>query len=162
MLLLTDATNCHILKGVIYKMTGLKMPKNGLSKSHKKAAQTRKMFATVFNKQAGNSISTMDKLLKNIHADLDAPDFESKKLATDTMMKMLPYLLPRESNGNQMNVQINNSGGGEGGTSGVIDTIDKFLTKRIETIEEVKKRTSDKNKIQLRQVGVVNKKDDNG
>lgn len=126
----------------------------------KKIEESKRMFAKIFNAQTGNKISTMNKLLENIHEDLDSTVFEDKKLATDTLIKILPYVMPRESNGSQMNVQINNNnGGGVDSPENVIQTIDKFLVSRLKVAEEVKERADKKNKLNLREIGTVKQKD---
>jgi len=135
------------------------MAKGQVTTTKKKQEMARKLFAQIFIKQTGNNDSTMNKLLKNIYTDLDSTVFEEKKLATDTMIKIMPYVMPRESNGSQMNVQINNNTGGVASPENVTQTIDKYLMTRINAINQVKGRADAKHKIQLREIGIVKEKD---
>jgi len=127
-----------------------------ISRTQEKINYTKRLFKEFTNKQVGQSFSTMHKILANINSDLDSPNFEDKKLATDAAFKLMTYILPRESNGSQMNVQINNNNL-EGGTDKVIMTISEFLTTQAAAIVKVKERTETKNQIRMKQIKTIEK-----
>jgi len=134
------------------------MAKGQVTVTKKKQQASRRMFALIFEKQAGSSDSTMHKFMTNINKDLDSAVFEDKKLASDMLIKVLQYIMPRESNGNQFNMQINNNAPGVNPES-VVQTVDKFLAGRMKAISEVEERTAVKNNVRLREIGVVKEKD---
>jgi len=120
-----------------------------------------KLFARLKNgKVPGNS--SMDKMMNNIERDLDSTDFDLKKLATDSLFKILPYVLPRESSGNSFQVQINNkiSGNGKSTTETTIIGLKDFAAQRLKQIRDVEDRREDKKQIRLKEIGIIENKDE--
>lgn len=116
---------------------GIKADMTQVSPSQKKAAFSRKVFAKI------RSSATFDKLLKNIEHNIDSIDLDQKKLATDQLFKVLPYLLPRESSGSAL-VQINNNTLINGkGADKVLQTLDKYLDERVKKTLKLQQRNDD-------------------
>ena len=117
------------------------MARKQVSRTQVKINYAKRLFAELTKVQNGQSASTMTKLMRNINAGLDSPDFEERKLAQDSTFKILPYVLPRESSGSDTKIQINNNtstttnniGAGEE----AILSLEQFLKLRGQEIEQV-------------------------
>lgn len=134
--------------------------KKRVAKTSVKIAYGKKLFAQITNQQVGRDFSIMDKVLNNVYKGLDSALFEEKKLATDTLIKLLPFVLPREANGSQLNLQINNNGTQKTTTETVIHTLSEFVKIRMDEVIEVKERAINKNAIELKEIEVIEPTED--
>jgi len=136
------------------------MAKKQITKTQEKINYSKRLFKELTNKQVGQSFSTMHKLLDTINKDMDSTVFEDRKLAMDSAFKILPYIMPRESNGSQFNLQINNNNGGKVKPEQIAKSLDDFMSDRVKEIIDVKTRVEEKGKIRLKEIGVVEDKED--
>lgn len=136
------------------------MAKKQVTKTKTKIAYGKRLFAELTNKQAGRDFSIMHLILDNMYKDLSSEVFEDKKLATDTFIKIMPYVLPRESNGSAFNLQINNNNGGKVKPEQIAKSLDEFMSDRVAEIMDVKNRVEAKGKIRLKEIGIVEDKED--
>lgn len=159
--LLPGSTNTIIIKDLTIDW-GTIINRKQITPSQKKAQYSKKLFARLTNAAPGEKTSIMDKLIRNIDRDLESLDPEVLKVATDGVFKLLPYVMPRESNGSGVNVQINNTANGKNGTTQTIVLgFAEFSQKRLAQIADVEKRRRIKlnEDIELKEIGVINKKD---
>ena len=110
---------------------------SGIYPSAKKAKMSKKWTARLSNSKI------MEKVFKNIEKDIDSDEIDHKKLATDQLFKILPYLMPRESSGSAL-VQINNNNLITGkGADKVLQTLDKYLDERVKKTMKLQQRNDD-------------------
>jgi len=81
----------------------------------------------------------MDKVLKNMHTDLDSFNIDDKKHGTQTFLKLFNHLMPKEAG---PLVQVNNNNLRIGGGQGVdmIETLQEFMKIRQRKIEAIESR----------------------
>jgi len=106
-----------------------------ISPSRIKARFSKKLLARLHNGKL------MEKLFVNVEKALDSDELEERKYGSDTILKLLPYILPRESNGSPL-VNITNNMGGkadksvEGVQVALLDYL-KSRDKRINQLNEI-------------------------
>jgi len=106
--------------------------------SSKRALATRKLLAQITKKQPGKGAALIDKLLNNAHADLDSPEADERKTGSQTVLKLLDRVMPKET---APLVNINNNKLAFNGKSAddVLMKLGDFMderTKRIKALED--------------------------
>lgn len=98
-----------------------------------------KLFAQLTKKQTGQAFSLMDKVLKNMHKELDSEIPEMAKNGTTTFLKLYTHLMPSNS---VATVNIKNSNLKIGGVAGVdiLNTLADFMKDRVKKIDALESR----------------------
>lgn len=126
-----------------------------VTSTKKKQALSRKWFARLANS------TIMEQTFKSIEDNMDSPDFDKAKLASDKLFKILPYIMPRESNGTGALVNINNGTQINGkGAEKVLISLQSYMEKRDSQILALQKRNAElqQNTVPLKQVQLVERK----
>jgi len=125
------------------------------SPSEKKAKLSRKWFARLANSDI------MEKNFKSIEKYIDSSDFEMQKLASDKLFKILPYIMPRESNGSASLININNGTQINGkGAEKILISLETYMKKRDSQVLALQKRNEEliQSTVQMKPIKLVEKK----
>lgn len=108
--------------------------------SKKKQALAKRMFASISQKQTNETMSLLDKVLRNAHEDLDGQDAFRRKDGRETILKLFAHLMPKET---APLVQINNNKQITNINGGVemLSSLKEFMSIRTDKIKALENRT---------------------
>ena len=84
-------------------MSNLAIKKTNPTPSQKKAKLTMKAFNKL------KSLNSLDKAVQKATELIESDDVDQNAVGFNAFGKLLPYILPKQSEGNQLQVQINNN-----------------------------------------------------
>ena len=113
------------------------------NQSSKRALATRKLLAQITKKQPGKGAALIDKLLNNAHADLDSSEADERKTGSQTVLKLLDRVMPKET---APLVNINNNKLAFNGKSAddVLMKLGDFMEERTKRIKALEDREQDR------------------
>ncbi len=113
------------------------------NQSSKRALATRKLLAQITKKQPGKGAALIDKLLNNAHADLDSSEADERKTGSQTVLKLLDRVMPKET---APLVNINNNKLAFNGKSAdeVLMKLGDFMDERTKRIKALEDREQDR------------------
>jgi len=112
--------------------------------SSKRALATRKLLAQITKKQPGKGAALIDKLLNNAHADLDSSEADERKTGSQTVLKLLDRVMPKET-GPLVKLTQNNKLAFNGKSADdVLMKLGDFMDERTKRIKALEDREQDR------------------
>ncbi len=113
------------------------------NQSSKRALATRKLLAQITKKQPGKGAALIDKLLNNAHADLDSSEADERKTGSQTVLKLLDRVMPKET-GPLVNINNNKLAFNGKSADEVLMKLGDFMDERTKRIKALEDREQDR------------------
>jgi hypothetical protein len=113
------------------------------NQSSKRALATRKLLAQITKKQPGKGAALIDKLLNNAHADLDSSEADERKTGSQTVLKLLDRVMPKET-GPLVNINNNKLAFNGKSADDVLMKLGDFMDERTKRIKALEDREQDR------------------